>query len=69
MKVKKRKWLQEYRFKLDKSQIEIAEIVGISRSYYSKIEGGSKKPTAETAIKIGQALNFDWTEFFKEENQ
>ena len=59
---KTRYWLIEKRG--DKSQKEVAKLVGIDRSFYSQIENGTRNPSVNTAIKIGAVLNFDWTIFF-----
>ncbi len=62
-----RKWLKEKRVNNEFTQEEAADLAGISRSYYTHIEKGSKTPTVKVAKKIATALNFDWTLLFEEE--
>lgn len=62
-----RNWLKNTRMKRVKTQYEVAELSGISRSYYTKIELGIKTPTVEVAKKIAKTLDFEWSNFFEEE--
>lgn len=61
-----RVWLREYRKKKDFTQEEAACLSGISRSYYTHIEQGTKTPTVKVAKEIASVLNFDWTLLFEE---
>ena len=45
-------------------QWQIAETVGIDRSFYSRIERGTRNPSLEVALKIAEVLNKDVTEIF-----
>ena len=45
---------------------QVADHVGISRSYYTMIELGKRNPSVATARKIAQALRVRWTIFFGE---
>lgn len=47
------------------SQQDVAEKVGIDRSYYTKIENGLT-PSVKVAKAIGYHLGFDWTIFFED---
>ena len=47
-------WLKDIRLKLDLTQEQVAERAGISRTFYTEIETGSKKPSTKTAKKIAQ---------------
>lgn len=49
------------------SQEQLAEMVGVSRQAISNIECGIAKPTVENAKKLGEILNFDWTECYNNE--
>ena len=60
-------WLKDIRLKLDLTQEQVAERAGISRTFYTEIETGSKNPSTKTAKKIAQVLNFDWVIFFEDE--
>jgi transcriptional regulator with XRE-family HTH domain len=60
-----RQWLIRCRGELTHQQV--AELTGISRSYYTEIESGEKNPSVPMAKKIAKALKFDWTLFFKDE--
>ncbi|MED0680647.1 helix-turn-helix transcriptional regulator [Aneurinibacillus thermoaerophilus] len=62
-----RVWLKEIRESKELSHDEAAELSGISRSYYTHIENGTKTPSVNVAKKIAKALKFRWTLFFKDE--
>ncbi|SFU39326.1 helix-turn-helix transcriptional regulator [Alicyclobacillus macrosporangiidus] len=49
------------------SQQEMADLVKISRSYYTNIELGTRRPGVETAKRIAGVLGFDWTRFYDDE--
>lgn len=55
--------LKERRYLLCYSQQEVANKVGIERSYYSKIENGLR-PSVKVAQSLGEVLGLDWTIFF-----
>jgi transcriptional regulator with XRE-family HTH domain len=55
--------LTQRRRLLGYSQQDIAEKVGIDRSYYTKIENGLT-PSVKVAKSLGYHLGFDWTIFF-----
>ena len=59
--------LKEKRKCIGMTQNEVAKAVGISRAFYTNIENGKKLYSVETAKKIAQVLNFDWTDFFEDE--
>lgn len=59
-----RHWLVQMRLNNNMTQAEAAKQAGISRSYYSGIEVGSRNAPVATAKKIAAALGFDWTLFF-----
>lgn len=58
-----RTWLLQRRKALGKTQQQVAELVGITKSSYCSIEKGNKDPRLVTAIKISRALKFDLNEF------
>lgn len=60
-----RKWLIELRG--CRSQTEIANLCGISQSFYSLLESGTREPSVTTAKRIASVLSFDWTSFFEED--
>lgn len=62
-----RKWLKVYRDARKLTQYETAELSGISRTYYTHIENGTKTPSVEVAKKIADTLHFDWVYFFTTE--
>jgi transcriptional regulator with XRE-family HTH domain len=51
------------------TQKQVADLAGISRSYYSGIELGTRNAPAATAKKIASALGFEWTIFFANERR
>ncbi len=64
-----RGWLLKIRGASGKTQEEVANASGISREYYTRIEGGSHDVPVHTAKKIAEALDFDWTKFYEEERE
>lgn len=46
-------------------QTDLALAAGVSHSLIVKIELGERKPSVKVAKRIAEALDFDWTEFFK----
>lgn len=63
----KRQWLKDKRTKQSLTQLDVAIMAEIERSYYTMIEQGKRRPSPEVAMKIAAALKFDWTIFFKNE--
>jgi len=51
------------------TQQEVADLAGMKRSYYGLIENGVRRPSPEVAIRIGAALEFDWTRFYEPEKE
>ncbi len=51
------------------TQEELGRRLGISRQAVSLLEIGTNKPTVENAKKLGEILNFDWTEIYAEKVQ
>lgn len=62
-----RKWLSTIRDNKSMTQEAVAEKSGISRAYYTRIENGDYNIPVDTAKKIAEALGFDWTKFYEEE--
>lgn len=62
--MKLRIWLKDLRNQNKLTQEDIAKQSGISRSYYTHIEQGTKTPTVDVAKSIASTLNFDWVIFF-----
>ena len=46
------KTLKEFREAIGKTQGEMAESLGISKSFYEKVENGTRKPSREVIEKI-----------------
>lgn len=46
------------------TQLQVAEIVGISETHYQNIEYDNNEPGARTAIRIAKALNSTVEELF-----
>lgn len=61
-----RTWLTEMRKEKNLTMREIGGQVGVSESYYSMIEAGSRKPSVAIAKRIADLLSFDWTMFYEE---
>ena len=66
-----RHWLIAIRKDKKFSQYEVADKAGISQSYYAGIETGNRgsQLPVETAKTIAQALGFDWTRFYDNEDK
>ena len=62
-----REWLKKLRENADLSQSALAHTAGISQNYYCYIEIGERRPSVQVAKKIAEALNFDWTLFFPDQ--
>lgn len=60
-----REWLIQIRKDKNLKQEYIATECGISKSYYSQIECGIRRPSVENAKRLGEMLNFDWVLFFE----
>ncbi|GIM46996.1 putative HTH-type transcriptional regulator YqaF [Collibacillus ludicampi] len=60
----KRTWLTTARTERNLTHQELADMAGISRSYYTQIESGLRNPSVEVAKKIADVLGFKWTIFF-----
>ncbi len=58
------KLLIETRNSKNMTQYELAKAIGVSRSHYTNIEKGNRRPSPKTAQKIGDVLGIDWTIFY-----
>lgn len=58
-------FIKEGRERRDMFQSEVAQICGITQSFYSYIERGARSVDLPLAIKICQALRLDINEFIK----
>lgn len=57
--------LKKLRVKKDISQIELARILGVDRSFVSNMENGKNNPTLSTLRKIASALGVSTSELLK----
>jgi putative transcriptional regulator len=62
-----RNWLLIIRKKNKLTQQQVACMANIKRTYYTQIETGSRNPSVKVAKSIAGVLGFDWTLFFKNE--
>ncbi len=60
--------IAEERIKNNKTQEELAEIVGITPSFLSHIETGKRKPSFDTLIQISKSLNMSLDYLVLDEN-
>ena len=65
METKKRDWLIKKRIDRHLKPEDIAELVGVTQQFYNYVENGKRRPSPETAIKIGKVLDFDWKVFYE----
>lgn len=59
-----RTWLIELRG--EKTQKEMADLLEISRAYYSQLELGIRGASVDTARKLAPRLGIPWTRFFED---
>ncbi|MDD4157162.1 MAG: helix-turn-helix transcriptional regulator [Candidatus Cloacimonetes bacterium] len=57
--------LKKLRIKKDISQIELARILGVDRSFVSNIENGKNNPTLSTITSLAKALGVSANELLK----
>lgn len=57
--------LKEERIKLNLSQFQMAEKIGISASGYSNIENKRYSPSIRTAKKIAEIIGVDWSKIYE----
>ncbi len=57
--------LKKIRTKKDISQIELARILGVDRSFVSNIENGKNNPTLSTITSLAKALGVSTNELLK----
>lgn len=59
------KFLKEFRLSLGMTLQEFASNIGVSKSYYEKIESGQRKPSREFMMKLKNKFpQFDVNIFF-----
>lgn len=59
---------KKYREKINKTQKEIAELIGVTTQTYQNYELGKREPDFETLIKIADIFNASLDELFSREN-
>lgn len=59
------KKLREVRLKKNKSQGDVAKILGVHRSYISGLERGKRNPSLLTVHKVAKALGVSVNELLK----
>ena len=57
--------LKKMRIKKDISQIELARLLGVDRSFVSNIENGKNNPTLSTITSLAKALGVSTNELLK----
>ncbi len=60
-----REWLRQKRIQLSYTQEQIADLLNISRAYYTQIELGNRTPSPKVAQKLAKILEIEWTDFFE----
>lgn len=61
-----RHWLKQMRLAKGLTQVQVANLSGISRSYYADIERGTANAGGSTAKSIADVLGFEMSLFFVE---
>lgn len=64
-----RHWLKQMRLAKGLTQVEVANMSGISRSYYADVERGTANAGGSTAKSIADALGFEMSLFFTDERR
>ena len=59
---------KEYREKINKTQKQIAELIGVTTQTYQNYELGKREPDFETLIKIANLFNASLDELFNRVN-
>ncbi|MBC7708128.1 helix-turn-helix transcriptional regulator [Polaromonas sp.] len=54
--------LKTHRENIQLSQLEIANLAGVSSNYYARLERGESMPSAETIVKLAKALKVSSTD-------
>ena len=57
-------WLQDKRESLKLTQAQAADKAGVQRTTYASVEQGYRSPSVNTAMKIAEAMDVEWTIFF-----
>lgn len=52
------------REKLHLTMKQVADLAGISESYYCLIENGVRRPSVKVAKRLAKIYRFRWTRFF-----
>ena len=56
--------LKKLRIDMGLTQNELAQKIGISRSFYTNIENGKANPTLKTALKLKKVLDYSEDDIF-----
>ncbi|KWX79957.1 helix-turn-helix transcriptional regulator [Paenibacillus jilunlii] len=64
-----RHWLKQIRLSKGLTQFQVAEMSGISRSYYADIERGTANAGGSTAKSIADVLGFEMSLFFAQQGR
>lgn len=59
-----RLWLREIRLSKNLTQKEAGTSCGISTTYWSALEKGTRSPSIPKAIIIGRTFNFNYMKFY-----
>lgn len=62
------KRLQELRGKRELTQDDVARVVGISRSFYTQIENGTRTPSLRVAMRLAHLFGVPIEEIFLPSN-
>ena len=61
-----REWLKSFRDKANFTQAELALRTGTTQQMINFVENEKRRPSPQLAKKIAEALGFDWTRFYEE---
>ena len=63
-----RQWLKQIRKKKKMTHGDVSKECGFSRTLYTLVENGLRRPSVENAKRIASVLGFDWTRFYEDES-
>lgn len=60
----KRQWMVDHRKQVGMTQEEVAERIGISRSYYTQIENGTHNPSPVVGLRLSNFFDVELGKFY-----
>jgi transcriptional regulator with XRE-family HTH domain len=64
-----RDWLIAARERKGLSQQDVSKSIYVAQPSYCNIEHGTRRPSVDTAKRIADVLDLDWTLFFEDDKE